>query len=132
LTNGVFEKEGSQMKKKRTLKSSQIDALPVVNAYIQDCNLFGIFAQFVPAGPHEKVSPATVLLFLLRNIILSGFPLYKLPEWGRNYIPALLGITSEGLDVLNDDRIGRCLDDFFLADRSTITTMIALQVIKQY
>jgi len=120
------------MKKKRTLKSFQIGALPVVNAYIRDCNLFDIFNQFVPAGPREKVSPATILLFLLRNIILSGFPLYKLPEWARDYIPALLGMTSEGLDVLNDDRIGRCLDDFFLADRSTITTMVALQVIKQY
>ncbi len=120
------------MKKKRILKSAQIDALPVVNTYIQECNLLGIFDQFVPAGPREKVSPATVLLFLLRNIILSSFPLYKLPEWGRDYIPALLGMTSEGLDVLNDDRIGRCLDDFFLADRSTITTMIALQIIKQY
>ena len=64
--------------------------------------------------------------------MLSSFPLYKLPEWSRNYIPQLLDMTPEQLDALNDDRIGRSLDELFLADRSTITTMIALRVIKQY
>ena len=69
-----------------------------------------------------------VLLFLLRNIMLSSFPLYKLPEWSRNYIPQFLGIKPEWLDAFNDDRIGRSLDKLFLTDRSTITTMIALNV----
>ena len=120
------------MKKKRTLNSFRIDALPVMNTYIEGCRLSDIFEQFVPSGQGVKTPPSTVLLFLLRNIMLSSFPLYKLPEWSLNYIPQLLGMTQKQLDALNDDRIGRSLENLFLADRSTITTMIALRVIKQY
>ncbi|MFH1395220.1 MAG: IS1634 family transposase, partial [Candidatus Omnitrophota bacterium] len=120
------------MKKNRTFKSFRIDALPLLNTYIEGCQLSNIFEQFVPSGSGEKIPPSAVLLFLLRNIMLSGFPLYKLPEWSRNYIPQFLGVKPEWLDAFNDDRIGRSLDKLFLAERSTIATMIALNVIKQY
>jgi transposase len=120
------------MGKKRSLKSLRIDALPIVNAYMENCRLPEIFSQFVPPTPHMKVPPAETLLFLLRNIMLSRFPLYKLAEWGRNYLPEQRGISEAYMAYLNDDRIGRSLDLLFLADRSTMCTSIALGVIKRY
>jgi len=48
------------MKKKRTLKSFRIDALPLLNAYIKGCQLSDIFEQFVPSRSSEKVPPSAV------------------------------------------------------------------------
>lgn len=120
------------MGRKRCLKSFRIEALPLVNTHIENCNLYDIFDRFVPSTANTKIPSAKVLLFVLRNIMLAGFPLYKLPEWARDYPSELLGMTSEEMDALNDDRIGRDLERFFLADRSTMTTVIGLWIIKQY
>lgn len=120
------------MRGKRTLKSFRIGALPLINGYINDCGLADVFDQLVPSGSAMKTPRSRTLLFLLRNIMLSSFPLYKLAEWSGDYPPELLGLEPEDLHSLNDDRIGRSLDEFFLADRSTMTTMIALAVIRKY
>lgn len=122
------------MDKNRALRSFRIDALPVINAYIGGCGLPDIFERFIPGNPRRKISPAGILLFLLRNIMLSGFPLYKLAEWAGDYMPELLGIgmAPRISDAINDDRIGRALDELFLADRATMLTTIALRVIAGY
>lgn len=117
------------MEQNRKLKSYRIDALPVVNRYIAECGLPEIFEQFVPAVPGRKVAYARVLLFLLRNIMLSGFPLYKLAEWAADYASELLGLAPE---AINDDRIGRALDELFLADRASMLTTTALRAIARY
>ena len=120
------------MRTKRTLTSLRIEALPVLNAYLENCGLPETFDHFVPSSKGLKVPTRTVLLFVLRNIMLSSFPLYKLSEWSRAYPPELLAMTPEQMAALNDDRIGRSLDQLFLADRATMTTVIALHVIKRY
>lgn len=117
---------------KRSLKTLRIEALPLLNTYIEDCDLYGIFDRFVPSTTGTKVPSAKVLLFVLRNIMLAAFPLYKLGEWARNYPPELLGMTPQEMDALNDDRIGRDLERLFLADRSTMTTVVALWIIERY
>jgi transposase len=117
---------------KRTLTSLRIEALPVLNAYIDNCALAETFDHFVPSSQGLTIPIPTVLLFLLRNIMLSGFPLYKLSQWSRLYPAELLGMPRQHLSALNDDRVGRSLDQLFLADRATMTTVIALEVIKRY
>ncbi|MCK5022669.1 MAG: DUF4277 domain-containing protein, partial [Candidatus Aenigmarchaeota archaeon] len=118
--------------KNRNLKSLRIDALPVLNRYIKDCRLADIINQCVPSVSGMKIPHHDILLLLLRNIMISCFPLYKISEWSENYIPELIGISEKHLEFLNDDRIGRSLDKLFLADRSTLCTMIVLEVIKKY
>jgi transposase len=120
------------MSTRRTLTSLRIEALPVLNAYIDNCALAETFDHFVPSSQGLTIPISTALLFLLRNIMLSGFPLYKLSQWSRLYPGELLGIARQHLTAINDDRVGRSLDQLFLADRATMTTVIALEVIKRY
>jgi transposase len=120
------------MQTERRLETRQIGAMPLLNKYIEECDLRGIFDRFVPSPASSKIPTSSVLLFLLRNIMLSSFPLYRLADWARDYSPDLLGLTSEQTDSLNDDRIGRELERFFLADRSTMATVLALRIIKFY
>jgi len=120
------------MHKNRGLKSLRIDALPVLNAYIEGCGLPDIFARFIPGRAMRKIPPARILLFLLRNVMLSGFPLYRLSEWAADYEPEFLGMTPCMAAALNDDCIGRALDELFLADRATMLTTITLRMIAGY
>lgn len=120
------------MDKNRGLKSFRIDSLPVINAYIAGCGLPDIFERFIPGHAARKIQPAQILLFLLRNVMLAGFPLYKLSEWAGCYMPELLGMTPRLAAAINDDRIGRALDELFLADRAAMLTTIALRVIDGY
>ena len=120
------------MDKNRGLKSFRIDSLPVINAYIEGCGLPDIFERFIPGNAPRKIPPSRLLLFLLRNVMLAGFPLYKLSEWAGGYMPELLGMTPRLAAAINDDRIGRALDELFLADRAAMLTTIALRVIDAY
>lgn len=120
------------MEQNRKLKSCRIDALPVVNSYIDECGLPEIFERFIPAVHGKRVADSKILLFLLRNIMLSGFPLYKLAEWSADYVPELLGLAGHAPDAINDDRVGRALDELFLADRASMLTTTALRAIDKY
>ena len=120
------------MQTERRLKTGKIGAMPLLNKYIDGCDLCGLFDRFVPSPASSKIPTSSVLLFLLRNIMLSSFPLYRLSDWSLEYSPELLGLTPEQTGLLNDDRIGRELERFFLADRSTMATVFALRIIEFY
>lgn len=49
-------------------------------------------------------------------------PVYSLPEWIRRAEPTLLGVQAEEVQALNDDRLGRALDQLFRADRAALLT----------
>lgn len=106
--------------------------MPLLNKYIDGCGLRGIFDRFVFSPASSKISTSSVLLFLLCNIMLSSFPLYRLSDWSLEYSPELLGLAPEHTGFLNDDRIGRELERFFLADRSVMAAVFALRIIEFY
>ena len=66
-----------------------------------------------PDDPRQEVPTTRCLLLLLRNILLSREPIYGIGEWDESYAPDLLGLKPSELKLLNDDRIGRCLDRLF-------------------
>ena len=115
------------------LQSDNVGALPLLNRFIKRMRLEEFLRKRVPAGdPRQKLEPAVGLLLLLRNIMISRTPLYRLGEWAERFDPRLLGLPAEALDYLNDDRSGRCLDLLFRADRGTLTTEIVVWVAKEF
>ncbi|HJW76263.1 MAG TPA: IS1634 family transposase, partial [Thermoleophilia bacterium] len=45
---------------------------------------------------------------------------------------ALLGLPADGGHILNDDRIGRCLDALFMADRAAMLTEIVVHAVRAF
>jgi len=60
-----------------------------------------------------RIAPVQGLLVLLKNVLLDREPLYGVGEWASLHAPDLLGLTEEQIPSLNDDRVGRCLDQRF-------------------
>jgi transposase len=113
--------------------SKTIGPLPLLNIFIERLDLDRFFSKLVPAGDRrQKLPPAVGLGIILRNILIARRPLYGLTEWVSRYEPALLGVSGEDQLHVNDDRLGRCLDALFRAERNTLMTEIVVHAVKEF
>lgn len=117
---------------KSQLLSRAVGALPIVNHFLKAIDLDALFAQFVPADVRSKLAPAVGLGVMLRNLLVCREPLYGLAEWSERCDERLLGLPEEGAAVLNDDRLGRCLDKLFEADRAALMTAVVVRAVRQF
>ena len=113
--------------------TSRIGALPVVNAVLGRIGFDELVASFLPE-PDARclIPPARSIGVLVRNLCLSRSPLYGLAAWAGGYEPGLLGLRSGEAARLNDDRVGRALDQLYGADRASLLTALSLAVISRF
>jgi transposase len=115
------------------LVSHVIGPLPLLNAVLRRLQLEDFLHKFVPAGDRrQKLSPAVGLGVLLRNILLARRPLYGLAAWAQRFDPGLLGLPAQATAGFNDDRVGRCLDALFLADRASLMTELVVRAVREF
>ena len=115
------------------LDSRFLGALPVVNHFFVRLQIEELLAKRLPPpDPRTKVPAASVLMVLLRSLILSKTPLYSVSEWAASMLPAALGLTAEQAAVLNDDRMGRALDELFASDRTALLTDFVLRMVREF
>ena len=115
------------------LDSKFLGALPVVNPFLVRLQIETLLdKRLPPPDPRSKVSPASVLMLLLRSLILSKAPLYSISEWAASMLPAALDLTAEQVTALNDDRIGRALDELFASDRTALLTDFVLHMVREF
>jgi transposase len=104
-----------------SLQSCTVGALPILNHIFQRLNLEAILQAHLPQeDARTKLPVARGLLVLVKNLLLSREPLYGLGEWAARHDPTLLGLTTEQLGFLNDDRAGRWLNRLFDGDRPAL------------
>ncbi len=115
------------------LASTQLGALPVIDQFLGRIDLAGTLARHLPAGDARTTLPAaTVIGVLVRNLCVAREPLYGLAGWAAGFEPGLLGLESGQARLLNDDRVGRALDQLFDADRSTLLCELVLQAVREF
>ena len=69
---------------------------------------------------------------LLRSLIVCRIPLYSISEWAGSMLPSVLGLEPEEAGALNDDRIGRALDELFQCDRRALLTHLVLEMVREF
>lgn len=116
-----------------TLHSRAIGVLPIVNRLIARCRLKETLGQFLPAeDARQRVSTATAILLLVRNILISREPIYGLGQWAACYACELLDLSEDQLKSLNDDRVGRALDRLFDAAIPEMVMQITRDVVQEF
>jgi transposase len=116
-----------------TLHSYRIASLPIINHVLERMRLEPFLKQYLPStGRESKIPTARGLLVLLRNLLLAREPLYGIGEWAAPCAPDLLGLSSDQMLALNDDRVGRCLDRLFDADRCSLILSVVTHVIREF
>ena len=115
------------------LQSQRLGALPVVDLFLRRAGLERLLARYLPSGDRRVALPAAVAVGLLvRNLCVAREPLYGLGEWAERFEPALLGLGAGESELLNDDRVGRALDQLFDADRASLLMELMLGVIAEF
>jgi len=111
----------------------RIGALPVVNAVLERLGFEDLLERYLPEpDPRCKLTPAKAIGVLVRNLALGRQPLYGLCAWASGFGPGHLGLCDGEAKLLNDDRVGRALDELFLADRASLVTALSLRAIDRY
>jgi len=110
-------------------KIKQVDILPLVKHYITELKLHELFDKYVPNNNGCEIKPAQVICMMIMNIVVAAKPLYKVDEW---LIEHLDGKAEEMVNAgkYNDDRLGRCLEALFRADRHSLMTEASVSAIK--
>jgi transposase len=115
------------------LISRVIGPLPLINRFLERLKVEPLLQKFVPVGDRrQKLNPAAGLAVLLRNILITRRPLYGLAEWAQRYEAGLLGLPEPTASAFNDDRVGRCLDALFLANRAALMTEIVTHAVQEF
>lgn len=115
------------------LRSARLGALPIVDAFLRRAGVERVLSRWLPAGDRRVALPAAAAIgVLVRNLCLAREPLYGLAEWAERYEPGLLGLAGGEVQLLNDDRVGRALDQLFDADRGSLLTELMLGVIAEF
>jgi transposase len=115
------------------LVSRTLGGLPIVNQVLDRLGLPALLADAMPAEDARlKLAPAVAIRLVITNLVLGREPLYGLGEWAARYDPPLLGLGSDDLAVLNDDRVGRALEALFDADRASLLTTVVLRAISEF
>jgi transposase len=116
-----------------TLTSYRIAALPVLEGVLGRLRLEAFLRDHLPREDRRsRVSTATGLMILLKNLLISREPLYGIGEWAARHAPEWLGLMPTQIPSLNDDRIGRCLDRLFDADIPSLTLAVVAHAVREF
>jgi transposase len=115
------------------LTSCRIAALPVLDHVLRRLRLEEFLREHLAREDgRSRVSNATGLMVLVRNLLIAREPLYGVGEWAARHEPELLGLTPAQLPSLNDDRAGRCLDRLFDADIPSLTLAVVAHAVREF
>jgi hypothetical protein len=99
------------------LGSQRLGALPIVQAFLGRAGVQRVLGRYLPAGDARvALRAASVIGVLIGNLCVAREALYGLGDWAGRHDPTLLGLQAGQAGLLNDDRVGRALDQLFAAD----------------
>jgi len=117
---------------KKTLRSYEVGAMPIINHIIRRMRLPDILKNFLPDDPRSELPAYRTVLVLVRNLLIAREPIYGLGSWAARFAPDLLELCPREVERLNDDRAGRTLDQMFDALASELTVTVVRQVIDAF
>jgi len=118
---------------KQRLETYAIGAVPILNRILDQIDLAGILARYLPAdGARTRLPTVTALMVLVRNLLLSREPIYGIGEWAGRFAPDVLDLKPQHLEHFNDDRLGRCLDRLFENHSTEMVMAVTRHVIEQF
>jgi transposase len=115
------------------LRSYEVGALPLLNRIVARMHLQRLLSEHLPEDDSRtELSTVTTLLVLFANLLMAREPVYGVGEWAALFPPDLLGLRTQDLARLHDDRLGRCLDRMFERIGPTLIMAVVRHVIREF
>lgn len=118
-----------------SLESLEVGGAPIVRRFVEQLDLERHLRRALVArrlGRPPKVSSARALSAMLSNVLLSRLPLYAVAGWLGRHVPEHFGLRPDEVGLMNDDRIGRALDDLYACDRASLMTTVVTRAVKAF
>jgi len=117
----------------QTLSSFRLGALPILDRIIQRLRLDDFLRDYLPPeDSRQKITTATGLILLLKNLLVCREPMYGVGQWASRHPPECFNLSTAQLRHWNDDRVGRCLDRLFDADIASLTLSVATHAVREF
>jgi transposase len=115
------------------LSTERLGPLPLVNHFIARMGLEELLERYVPTTDRRcAVAHSRALGVLLRSIIVEREPIYRQAETVHGFASGLYGLSARQIGRLDDDRLGRALDQLFKADRAALLTAVVVAVARRF
>jgi hypothetical protein len=115
------------------LQTERLGPLPLVNHFIARSGLAELLEQYVPTRDRRcAVAHSRALGVLLRSIVVEREPIYRQAETVHGFAAGLYGLSARQIGRLDDDRLGRALDQLFKADRAALLTAVVVAVARRF
>jgi transposase len=109
------------------VQTQRLGPLPLVNHFLKRLRIESLLEKFVPTTDRRcRLPHAKALGVLLRSIIVEREAIYRQQETVKTFAAGMFGLEPEEIEGLNDDRVGRALDELFDADRGTLLTQVVV------
>jgi Domain of unknown function (DUF4277)/Transposase DDE domain len=133
MMDHALPRSGPSLADPFVLQSQTLGALPVIDHFLRRMGVPALLAAHLPpAGRRTTIQAASVVGVLVRNVCIEREPLYGLAGWAGRFEPGSLGLGAGEARMLNDDRVGRALDELFDADRGSLLTGVVLDAIRAF
>jgi len=110
-----------------------LDHLGLIAGIVDDLEIENIIDSLIKTDVREKVSAGKIVKAIILNALgYLSQPLYLFPEFFRDKpIEQLLGKRIKAEEI-NDDKIGRVMDEIYEISLAKLWTKIGLNTIKKY
>lgn len=115
-----------------TLEIHHLGPHPLIEHFLVRLGVRRILDKHIHSNRTGTLSHGEAIAFLVHNILTSRDPLYRLPDWAQAIDPGALGLTPEQKMAINDDRIGRALEQLAEYGGRGVFFQLALRSIKLF
>jgi hypothetical protein len=105
---------------------------PILRHFLARMDFFRLVNASLGRSREGLLDQAQALSVLVQNILLSPAPMYRIAQWAEPIDPTALGLTKEEKRALNDDRMGRVLDDLASVRGRSLFFRLAVQIIRGF
>jgi transposase len=117
---------------KRTLEIHRLGPHPIIQHFLEHLAVARILDKHIHSNRDGVLSHGTAITVLVHNVLLSRDPLYRLAEWIEGIEPRALGLNAEEKLAINDDRMGRALEQLAEFGGRGVFFQLALRAIKLF
>ncbi len=119
-------------KGRSTLEIHRLGPHPLIQHYLERLNVDRILDKHIHSNRTGIISHGKTISLLVHNILVSRDPLYRLPEWTENLDSKAIGLSEEQKKAINDDRMGRSLEQLAEYGGRGVFFQLALRSIKLF
>ncbi len=112
------------------LKRMILEAHPIIQHYIELLKIPDIIASHMKSDKRRIVETERILPLVIHNYLTQSHPLYEFQDWIRPMSVESLGLIEQERDCIQDDRIGKALENFYLGRHKDVFFRLALRAIK--